>query len=385
MTLFRRKNEMQTGAKHLSRFLYGVSMAILFGVVALSPNRAHAAEHITVTLGQYTITPGVSDQVPVSVYLKWPGNSDTINLQYTAYDCYNNLILNTTKQISLSSGQTFNDTIVVTATGNLPVDVYAEAEGVNGDDDEMQKETLSTFTCPPMAVAGPAKAAASTPRAVAAPPVTFGAIGGMDQYAVVVGAVAAQAQNNLSWAFTAVSGATSLQALPMDSLPVTLSANATWNAQVRLSNYNNQAPVMFNVQQPQGTTVVPNYQLGTGPVEYTVGTMTYTAGPTLHFRDTTVPITQVTVSGQHNNMKLFFSARDQNGKDHECTPHSVSGLMSNLAGSVTNAPSSVKVKTAGVVEGRVTLTAILVLYNNGPHNPPTLIMPASTVAFGPGN
>jgi hypothetical protein len=147
---------------------------------------------------------------------------------------------------------------------------------------------------------------------------------------------------------------------------------------------------MLKVQYPQGTTIIQNYQLGTNPPQTGTssdGTLTLTAGPTVHLTDTIVPISQVTVDAQHpgvhTNMKLHFSARDDGGNDHECTPTVVSGLTSTAGGMVTNAPSSVTIKNIGQVNGRVTLTAILALYDNGPAAPPSFIEPATTLTFGP--
>jgi hypothetical protein len=79
---------MYNRKKLLSRFLYSLSIAIGCGLAAINPSCAHAfPENFIVTLGQYTVfESGVSDQVPVSVKLKWPGHADNaITIFYSAY------------------------------------------------------------------------------------------------------------------------------------------------------------------------------------------------------------------------------------------------------------------------------------------------------------
>src|ERR1700690_265664 len=114
---------MQNYTRHLSQSIYRLSIAIVFGV-ACNAKSAPAAEHLNVSLGAYTVyQSGVSDQVPVSVKLQWPSHTDTVNIYYTAYDSSVPAIqvLNSSKQISMNNGQTFNDTVVVPTGPTLPV------------------------------------------------------------------------------------------------------------------------------------------------------------------------------------------------------------------------------------------------------------------------
>src|SRR5580692_4281068 len=169
---------MQKHAKQLLRSLCCLSIAVACGVAALSPTCAFAGENFVVTLGQYNVyQTGVSDQVPVSVKLKWPGHTnDPVSVFYTAYDVNNTMYWNTSTNITLNDQQTWQNGAVVPATGNTPAAFYVEAQGSNGGD-QIQVTQLSTFFAQ-----GPFQFV--TPVAV-----------GQDKYEVVLTAVSTQATN----------------------------------------------------------------------------------------------------------------------------------------------------------------------------------------------
>jgi hypothetical protein len=380
---------MQNHTRYLSRFLYRLSIAIVFGVVAFNPTSAPAREHITLSLGTYTVyQSGVSDQVPVSVKLNWV-QSDTINLTYTAYDSSIPAIqvLNSFKQVPLSNGQTFNDTVVVPTGTTLPVHFYAEAQGVNGQDDEMQPETLSNFTCPPP------QAATDGPG-----PFNIGTPTGIDSYTVRVGAISTQQQNNLQLDFTSPTSGVTVSPL---NATVSLAPDVPWATNVTVT-LGHATPILFKVANHADPTHQLQYQLGKPPVSDdfppppSTPTLTLSAG-TFHFGNAIVPISnQITIDAQHHpeldhhNMKVYFSAHDQAGHDYTCIPAFQTNRNYTAANTSWDGATSVKVRVNGPVQGPATgpmngpiiFTAILALYENGPNQPPTFIEQPSVVTFG---
>jgi hypothetical protein len=124
-----------------------IGLGILFaGVAILHPRVARAQEQLILALGEYTIyQSGVNVQVPVSVKNRWV-NADRLNMTYTAYDNNNNLILSYNIQTPLvNAGATYQDNVTVPA-GSVPVRFYAEAQGINGGDDQMQETQINNFT-----------------------------------------------------------------------------------------------------------------------------------------------------------------------------------------------------------------------------------------------
>jgi hypothetical protein len=363
---------MQNHAKHRSPFLYALSIAIVCGVAALNPNGAHAfPEHLALALGQYTIyQSGVSDQVPVSVKLKWIYD-DHLNMIYSAYDNSNNLILSSNILTGLvTAGSTYQDNVTVPA-GTIPVRFYAEAQGQSGLDDQMMETQLNNFT-------------------FGHGPFTLGQVTGLDQYhyKVLVAAFSPNAQA-VRLDYTATNNLT----LDPTFNTFALTANNPWVGLVGVAVGNN-SPVTFNILVNQQDPTAP-YRLGTKQVRTNVGDLTVVAGPTVHFGDWTIPIdNHVTLTQNanqlHTHMKAFFSARDEAGHALDCDPSVVKNLTytqpQNPGDPGTwNGPTSVTVRDPELVHGHVTFKAILALYDNGDgfKVPPTYVEPSSSKTFGP--
>jgi hypothetical protein len=366
---------MRNHAKQLS-FVCGLAAGLVSAVVSLNPNWSFGSEKVLVALGAYTVFQSNTwDQVPVSITLKNYPAGDTVNIFYYAYDSHNAAVGCSPPQVDpgpfINNGQQYQTTVLVGYSGNLPVSFYAEGEGVNGDGDQMQELQLGNYT-------------------LGSGPFTFGKPIGTKWYTVQVGATSTTQQNPLLLDFVANGGLTPRP----QSESVILAPNASWIGSVMVPVEDTQLPVTLTVQQHGGTPTV-TYTLGnTNPVTVTSAPLTLTAGPTFHMGQTTVPIHKelsldsTYAASAHKNMKVFFSARDEAGVDHECTPSVVKHLSytPTTGGSGTglwDGPHAVTVDTSGVVHGQVTLTAILVLYDNGPNSPPTFIEPASHKQFGP--
>jgi hypothetical protein len=383
---------MQNQPRHRSRFLYRLSIAIVSGVAAFNAKSAPAREHITLSLGAYTVyQSGVSDQVPVTVKLNWT-TSDTIDLTYTAYDSSvpPNQVLNSSKKVQLSNGQTFNDTVVVPTGPTLPIHFYAEAQGEQGQDDEMQPETLSNFTCPPphAATAGPG-------------PFNIGTPTGIDRYKVRVGAISTQ-QQNLRLDYSSPTAGITITPPTYDN--ISLTPDVLWNRDVEVKLGNATPPISFYLTNHADATQTIHYTLGTPPLANDFGPLTLSAGPTLGVGAATVPIAnQITLDAQHDpthahhNMRVYFSAHDQAGHDYECTPAYQTNLnytppQGGAAYGTWDGAASVKVTVdgkevqgpaTGKWQGPIIFTAVLALYDNNAGNPPpSFILPASTITFG---
>jgi hypothetical protein len=381
---------MQNHAKHLSPFLCGLSIAIVCGVVALNPNGAHAfPEHLVLAFGQYTIyQSGVSDQVPVSVKNKWV-NPDQLNMIYTAYDANNNLILSYNMTSPwVASLATFQDNVIV-PSNPVPVRFYAEAQGIYGGDDQMLETQIYNF--------------------LPGGPFTFDDMPNMDEkhYKVFVAAVSPNPQD-VRFDYTATgydgSTATNLTCDPTFN-QFTLAANQHWVGYVGIP-VGKYSPVKFYVQVNGGAATLM-YQLGKKHVKTPVNDLTVTQGPTVHIGDWTVPVqSQVTLSNhpeiQHQHVKVFFSAQDEGGNVLDCDPWVVRSLTytPGAGGTGTLADPNgqplkpVTVENSEVVQGRVTFTALLALYDNGDYKdngpgkpktpiPPTYVEPSSKLIFGP--
>jgi hypothetical protein len=389
ITLLLRNNQMHNHAKqkHLSPFLRGLSIAIVCGVAALNPNGAHAfPEHLVLALGQYTIyQSGVSDQVPVSVKLNWT-KQDQLNMTYTAYDNSNNQILSTNFTTPLEMPlSTFQDNPSVPA-GTVPVRFYAEAQGVSGGDDQMQETQINNYT-----YCDADGTRSGAPVHSAPGPFTLGpVVDGVDQnnYRVLIGAVSPNAQGvQLNYTWTDGNANIHFDTKPTSDNP-SLTANQLWLSNVAIPVGTN-FPVYFNVQVNGVTTLTYTYQLGKKNVKNVINDLTLIQGPTLHFGDWKVPIdshVKLTQNANvsHSHMKVFFTARDEGGHTLDCDPAVVKELTYNPANQTWNGPASVTVRDPDVVHGRVTLTAILALYDNGTglHVPPSFVEPSTKIKFG---
>jgi hypothetical protein len=396
---------MQKHAKQLLRSLCCLSIAVACGVAALSPTCAFAGENFVVTLGQYNVyQTGVSDQVPVSVKLKWPGHTnDPVSVFYTAYDVNNTMYWNTSTNITLNDQQTWQNGAVVPATGNTPAAFYVEAQGSNGGD-QIQVTQLSTFFAQ-----GPFQFV--TPVAV-----------GQDKYEVVLTAVSTQATNltlNFGAATTVGAVNTPLTTDPTTTGALALVADVPQIVKVKVpldqdANHNplslDHGPVILTVTDPAGALTVAPYQLGT-PVESVdndAQTLTLDVGPTYHKGKWKVSLasnpagtaTLATVDHahagvDHQHVKVFFSAQDQSGhgKSLQCHPSVVKELTfthgAGDTGTLTDSNGQplgpVAIHTTDPIEGRVQLFAIMALYDNGAGNgtPASFIEPPSILALGP--
>jgi hypothetical protein len=365
---------MQNHAKHLSRFLCGLLIVIVSAAMALNPKTVSAfPEHISLALGQYTIYDSTNhiDQVPVSVTLhNYP--SDTINLFYTAYGA-NNVAATCTpssETISLSKDQTYQGSVLVAQGGaTTPVRFSAEAQGVNGGDDQMQQTGLGAFP---------------------AGPFVFGNITGHKRYTVQVNvATANEKQDNLRLDYTTTP---STPHVTLDRAFDTffLGPNTSKSTSVKVNLVDASPPIFFTMTKNGDSSITVSYPLFQDPASQAFGQLTLGAGPTFHVGDWTVPIdshlhlSPATMGQPHANMKVFFSARDTDGNDFECTPAFLTPLTYNQADQTWNGPASVRVDGSGKAKRQVQLTAILVLYDNGGNQPPTFIEPASrSPLFGP--